>query len=66
MLSRHGCRFVTRFSSFLAIAVLLACRLALAQPGDMPLRFEQLNVEQGLPQESALALAQDGKGVGAR
>ena len=49
-------------AAFLAITLLLVCRAAKAQPGDLPLRFEQLNVEQGLPQESALALAQDGKG----
>ena len=38
------------------------CLTAFAAPSDLPLRFEQLNVEQGLPQESALAMLQDRQG----
>ena len=51
-----------RMMTCLTAALALACQTAPAVAGDLPLRFEQLNVEQGLPQESALALAQDGKG----
>ncbi len=46
----------------MAVLCCLLCLTAFAAPADLPLRFEQLNVEQGLPQESALAMLQDRQG----
>ncbi|HEV7814024.1 MAG TPA: two-component regulator propeller domain-containing protein, partial [Janthinobacterium sp.] len=48
-----------------ALAALWAGAAAARTPADAPtrtLRFEQLNVEQGLPQESVLAVVQDKQG----
>lgn len=46
---------------FLVLCLLLLCGLASAAP-PRSLRFEQLSVQDGLPQESVLAIAQDRQG----
>ncbi len=51
-----------RMMAMLCCLAWLTCLSASAAPTDLPLRFEQLNVEQGLPQESALAMLQDRQG----
>ena len=50
-------------TGLLSCAALFCATLArVSDAASLPLRFEQLNVEQGLPQESALAILQDRKG----